>query len=96
MSIQRLVSILVTGIYLLIAYFGGKNVAGFRDILGISLVLGLPCIWFGDELGGMVGYLGHARITSTTPGSVVRFVGWLLLLFLPVLGYILSKYAVGN
>ncbi len=94
MSVQRLVSLIVTFIYSLIAYFGSKRVAGFRDMLYISLVLGLPCIWFGDELGGMVGgRLGHSQITSTTPGSVIRFVGWLLLLFLPLFGYILHKYA---
>lgn len=95
LSISRLVSLLVTCIYVLIAYWGGKSVEGFKNTLGISLVLGIPCIWFGDELGEMVGgRLGHARITSSTPGCVVSFVGWLLLLFLPILGYILHKYAI--
>ncbi len=95
MSLSRLISLFVTIIYLLIAYLGGEKVAGIRGILYLSLILGLPCIWFGDELGGMVGgYLGHAQITSQTPGSIVRFVGWLLLFLLPVLVFILHKYAV--
>jgi len=91
MSKSRLLSLVVAGIYILIAYFGGRAVEGFTGILGISLILGLLCIWFGDELGGMVGYLGHGRITSRTPGEIVRFVGWLLLALLPIIGYILHK-----
>ena len=92
MSKSRLLSLVVAGIYILIACFGGKVVEGFAGVLGISLVLGLPCIWFGDELGGMVwGRLGNAQITSRTPGAVVRFVGWLLLVLLPIIGYILHK-----
>jgi len=97
MSKFKILSLVIAGIYILIAYFGGKAVEGFTGILGISLLLGLLCIWFGDELGGMVGgYLGHGRITSPTPGVVVRFVGWLLLVLLPIIGYILHKSIYQN
>ena len=91
MSISRLLSLVIAGIYILIAYLGSKAVQGFTGVLGIALLLGLACIWFGDELGGMCGYLGHARITSTTPGGFVRFVGWLFLVLLPIIAYILHK-----
>ena len=91
MSISRLLSLLVAGIYVLIAYFGGPKVAGFTSLLGAAFVLGLPCIWFGDALGSMLGPMGHGRIDTRTPEAVVRFLGWLLLLFLPILGYILCK-----
>lgn len=92
MSISRILSLLVAGIYILIAYFGGKAVEGFRGALGIAFLLGLPCIWFAEQLGEMVGYLGHARISSTTPGGFVKFIGWLILIFLPVLAFMLQKH----
>ncbi len=88
---SRLISLAVAGIYISIAYFCGEAFEAFTVVLGISLIVGLSCIWFGDELGGMLGYMGHASISSTTPGNVVRFIGWIILLFLPVLSFLLKR-----
>jgi len=94
MSKSRLLSLLIAGLYLLvllITYLKGgfdeePQGESIKVLLGILgwLFLSLGCIWFGDELGGMLGYLGHGRINSTTPGCLVRFMGWVLL-FLPVI-----------
>ena len=48
------------------------------------LLLPMACIWFGDELGELTNiglYLsGGVPISQSTPGRLVRFVGWLVLL----------------
>ncbi len=58
-------------------------VAGF-------LVMPLACIWFGDEIGEYTGMLPGPGINKTTPGSFVRFGGWLLLL-LPLFWFWLAR-----
>jgi len=96
MWISRLISLCVAVTYGCIAYYGAEEVQGFRTLLGPSLFLGLPCIWFGDELGGMTGYLGHGFIDTPTAGGLIKVVGWLLLVVFPLCGFILPKYVFGN
>ena len=92
MSKSRLLSLMVTGVYILIAYMCREAVPTYMWYLLVPMGWGLACIWFGDELGGIVGgTLGSAQITSTTPGEVVRFVGWLLLVLLPIAAFILQR-----
>ena len=79
-------------IYILMASFGGKSFGSFTVVLGVALLLGLACIWFGDVLGGMqIGYEWNLQFSSMTPGSFVRFVGWLLLVPLPIAALILQR-----
>ncbi len=51
-----------------------------------SLILPITFIWFGDELGSLTGIrfgrIVGPVITQKTPGSFVRFGGWLMLLLL--------------
>ena len=47
--------------------------------------LPLACIWYGDEMGAWVGRVGLRRITRTSPGHTVRFMGWVLLVLVPIL-----------
>ena len=99
MSISRLLSLIVAGLYLsvqLIAYLIGEfegetQGESVKSFLGLSawLLLALSCIWFGDEMGNYMGWIGHARVTSLSPGSLVKFMGWVLLL-LPILFSIIA------
>jgi hypothetical protein len=86
MSISRLLSLVVAGIYLLVplfAYVGGDQEAlkGFLYMLAF-LMLPLGCIWFGDELGGLIG-IKYGLVSSPSPGWAVALLGWILL-FMPV------------
>ena len=71
-------------IYLIGAYFtGGPDT---MVMVGIFLILPLACIWFSDAMGDYTGAgSGHGAITSTTPGCLVAFGGWLLLFILLII-----------
>jgi len=84
--------LIVAGIYVFIACFWSEAVEDFAGVLFVALLLGLPCIWFGDELGKAMGPIGHGRIDTSTPGCLIRFVGWLLLVILPFIGFIIWDY----
>ena len=51
----------------------------------VSLIIALACIWFGDALGGLTGFsaVRMINLSGKTPGSLVSFVGWLILIFVP-------------
>jgi hypothetical protein len=69
--------------YLVAAYLGSDAVTTFK--LGMFLILPLACIWFSDAMGDYTGAgMGRGAITSTTPGCLVAFGGWLLL-FMPLI-----------
>lgn len=91
MSMSRLVSLVISGIYVIVIWFGGESFKDVKGIMAQALIVGMLCIWFGDELGDMLGYLGHAQITSTTPGGCIRFIGWVILLLLPVIAFALQR-----
>jgi len=80
---SRAISGMIAVIYMLLGYFTG----GFKGLSSIAVYLILPmsCIWFCEEMGGYTGIgMGRGAITSTSPGCMVAFGGWLLL-FLPVI-----------
>ena len=63
---------------LTVAYVMAGGQAAFY--MGAYLILPLACIWFGDELGSFIEpYFLPNPILYTTPGSFVRFGGWILL-----------------
>ena len=77
---------------LALAYVGGAYFAGdVATTLKVTAGLTLPiaCIWFGDELGSFVGVMRGQAITTETPGCLVRFGGWLILLLPLVVGTII-------
>jgi len=87
--LYRIVSGLIACAYLAgsAAYLGAEDTV---RLLGF-LIVTLSFIWFGDELGAMTGYVyGYFLITKTTPGSIVRFMGWLILL-MPIIFYVFTK-----
>jgi hypothetical protein len=70
-------------IYLVGAHLTTDGETTFK--VAMFLILPLSCIWFRDAMGGYTGVgMGRGAITSTTPGCIVAFGGWLLLL-LPVI-----------
>ena len=75
--ISRILSAIISLAYLAIAYFAGGGGAALR--CGIFLVLPLACIWFSEEMGSFTGVMRGQAITSTTPGCLVAFGGWLFL-----------------
>ena len=77
----RLLSLVVAACYLVFGYLAG---GGFTPILlGVLGFLALPlaCIWFGEEMGSFLGLRSLIQMTAESPGCLVRFMGWLLLLF---------------
>ncbi len=78
MDLWRWLSLIVALIYLSIAAFA-SGVGGVLRTFAF-LVIPMACIWFGDEMGDYVGYLGSQSITGKTPGFLVRLGGWLLIL----------------
>jgi hypothetical protein len=86
MFITKILSLIISFIYLLIAYISGRGELLFKTF-GIIL-LPLACIWFGDEIGAYMGWVGGesiTKITARSPGSLIRLMGWFLLVGLPLI-----------
>jgi len=68
---------------------GGLTERAFRN--AATLLVPLALIWFPDELGSMTGYVGRGgHIGTETPPLLVYFMGWLILVGLPTLLYLLN------
>jgi hypothetical protein len=78
---KRFISGVIAILYLIVAYLGGGG-KGLLQMTGF-LVLPMACIWYSEAMGDFTGNTGRGFVTSTTPGCIVAFGGWLLL-FLPV------------
>lgn len=87
MKLPQTISVIVSSVYFAIAL----QATGINNIVRMSIlpIAALVCIWFGDQLGGYTGFTGRGYITQKTPGSFVRFFGWLLLALPPVMWLIL-------
>jgi len=81
-------SIIVSALYLLAAFLTGN----IEDVVRLAgfLIIPLACIWFGDDMGGWIGFsrAGGPRITQASPGCLVVFVGWVLLLAPLIVGIV--------
>jgi len=87
--INRGLSLLVFLTYATGAYYSG----GFGLTLKVTAALLLPmaCIWFPDPLGEYTGFIRGQAITSSTPAFLVCAGGWLILVGIPLLGYLVSS-----
>ena len=66
-------------IYRRFYYRRPEGARSFREVCGAGFI-GLICVWFGDEMSDWVGTTIRMQlITSPSPGSLVRFIGWVLL-----------------
>ena len=86
MTKERIVSLAIAMIWLIAAVAAGpldedaaSRKGGILPILG-ALAIALALIWYGDELGDYVGSAGRGNITQRTPGFMVKFFGWVMLL----------------
>lgn len=69
---------------------GGQLALGLF-MLGIQLLFPLALIWFPDAIGGMTGYfMGGRYIDRESPGVFVSFFGWLILVGVPVIGWLMA------
>lgn len=86
----RIVSLIISATYLIIAYIWGGSEMLFRILL--FLILLLACIWFSEEMGSYTGITGidSPGITKESPPSFVKFMGWILLLLPAIIGIILK------
>jgi hypothetical protein len=86
MMISKALSALVALAYVGIALLAG---AGWETIKLVAfLVLPLACIWFSDELGSFTGVMRGQYVNAQTPGCLVAFGGWLLLMLPVIVGVI--------
>jgi len=86
--VARVLSLTLVGFYVIIALASGRTDALYKMVPAV--VFGLACIWNGDALGRMTGFrwFGSMNISTETPGGLIRFVGWLLLI-LPLIAILM-------
>ena len=110
MSLSRLLSLVVAGFYLIFwlvgcltgelagGFKGGAGSESLKTLFGLLGYLALPlaCIWFGDEMGEWTGTMRLHQITSSSPGNIVAFMGWILLLLPVIVACYYRCYYDGN
>jgi hypothetical protein len=93
MNWNRILSVLVAVIYIVIAAI--HSGAGMAFKFAICLALPLGCIWFSDAIGRYTG-LGLMQfsypITKQSPGVLVCIMGWVVLL-LPVIAVVVVYFS---
>jgi hypothetical protein len=87
-TVGKLLSIWVASGY---AFFALKHtgLAGLKWCAG--LLLPLAFIWFPEEIGNLTGYFRTGYVNVQTPAGVISFLGWLFLVGIPVLLYLLFR-----
>jgi hypothetical protein len=81
--ISRVASLLVSGLYLGLA-FGGVFPENAIASIGAAMFLGLPLIWFPNISAAIRGFIGRASAHGEEPESMIIFAGWLTLVILPL------------
>ena len=85
---SRIISGIMAVGYLVVAFLAD----GMEGTLKCAayLILPLACIWFSEAMGDYTGWNFGTRpaISEATPGCVIAFGGWLLLLLPNILGLI--------
>ena len=88
--ISRIASLVIAIAYLILAYFAGGPSAVVK--IAIYLTLPLARIWYSDELGACTGVMRGQYINTESPGCLVAFGGWLLLL-MPVIMPMIAAFS---
>jgi hypothetical protein len=104
MQKDRVLSLLVVLLYLLV-FYGWAVIHGIPadpkaarglafDLIVVPFLLLLPLalIWFGDELGDYTGPVPRGYVDQKTPGCVLKFFGWGLLL-VPAVLFVYNLFA---
>ena len=91
MDTSRWLSLSIAIIYILLFGFGLVHSGEYKEMPAVKifegaygiimwLAISVGCIWFGDELGeGMTG-AHYGLVSSTSPGWLVKLMGWILLM----------------
>ena len=88
MSLAKLFALGLALSYAILAvHFGG--VAYWKWSLG--LLLPLAFIWFPEEIGSLTGYYKTGYVNTQTPGAIIAFLGWAILLGLPIIAFLLRR-----
>lgn len=80
-TMHRLLSLAVGAFYLVGSYAAEGGYTASR--VALFLVFPLAMIWAPEGMGDFQGMTGRGYINRKSPGSLVRFVGWMVL-FSPV------------
>jgi hypothetical protein len=88
---SKFISGTFAAVYLITAYVMGGGELALR--LFIFLLLPLACIWFGEAMGGYIGFIGFSKpqITQKTPGCIVEIGGWFLL-SVPIIAWLIRYF----
>jgi len=84
--LKRLLSGILAIVYLVASYAGGGGSGAIKCAL--FLLLPLACIWFSEEMGSFTGVMRGQYINTRTPGCLVAFGGWLILLLPVIVGIV--------
>ena len=79
LSKSKVAALIISGMYLVAGFLRGSEVFFLTLIL---LVLPLASIFFSEEMGNYTGWAGlrNPKINQTSPGCLIAFLGWALLL----------------
>ena len=68
-----------------------EHSAGAALYASVVLMVPLALIWFPEKLGSMTGYfLKGSYVNAESPPTLLSIIGWLLLVGLPALFYLLG------
>ena len=91
-SVGKILSLLIAVAYsAVLIHWGG----GTFWKCSAGLLLALSFIWFPEEIGNLTGYFDTGYVNVKTPGAIISFLGWFLLVGLPVLLYLLVHRSAG-
>jgi len=79
---------LLISIFYLVLTFNSSAERGFKMLM--FLLLPLACIFFSKEMGSYTGFSGlfNPPINERSPGFIIQFLGWILLLLPVIIGII--------
>jgi hypothetical protein len=79
MWIPRSISlVLFLGNFILPLFLDKGEASAFGRICGAALI-GLICVWWGDEMAQYTGFFHFRKVTSPSSPGPVKFMGWVLL-----------------
>ena len=79
----EIISLTISIIYTIIAYHF-KDI-GTAGVVFVATLVPLILIWFGDTIGNYTGPNAYGVIIYKTPGPLIKLLGWMLLIGLPLL-----------
>ena len=83
MSMDRKISIVLAVAFIAYALYLGPPALTLVAVC--YMVLPMAAIWFGNELGSQSGHwLGRCYIDRSSPGIMVKILGWILLCLAPL------------